>query len=85
MELQKFKMVNVTVYSTNNCPWCTVAKNFLKEKNIKFIEKNVQNNREYAQEMIKKSGQMGVPVIEIGSEIIIGFDQAKIKQLLKIK
>ncbi|MBS3167323.1 glutaredoxin family protein [Candidatus Woesearchaeota archaeon] len=78
-------MTNVTVYSTNACPWCTVAKNFFKEKNIKFTEKNVQTNREYAQEMIKKSGQMGVPVIEIGSEIIIGFDQAKIKQLLKIK
>jgi glutaredoxin-like YruB-family protein len=72
----------VIVYSTTTCPWCTVAKNFLKENHIEFTEKNVGSDRKAAEEMIEKSGQMGVPVIDIDGEIIIGFDKSRIEQLL---
>ena len=75
----------VIVYSTTTCPWCTVTKNFLKEHKIEFTEKNVGKDQKAAEEMIEKSGQMGVPVIDIDGNIIIGFDKAKIEELLDIK
>lgn len=75
----------VTVYSTTTCPFCVRAKQFLKENNIAFEEIDVSENHAKAQEMIKKSGQMGVPVIEIDGEIIVGFDKEKIKEVLEIK
>ena len=82
MEDKKHK---VRIFGTNQCPWCTVAKNFLKEHDIEFEDINVAHNRKAAEEMIEKSGQMGVPVIEIDKEVIIGFNEAKIKELLNIK
>jgi len=75
----------VKIYSTPTCPWCIVAKNFLKEHGIEFEEVDVSKNQEAADEMIEKSGQMGVPVIDINDNIIIGFDENKIRSLLKIK
>ena len=75
----------VTVYSTSTCPFCIRAKQFLKDNSIQFENIDVSENHEKAQEMIKKSGQMGVPVLEIGEEIIIGFDKDKIKEALDIK
>ena len=75
----------ITVYSTSTCPFCIRAKQFLKDNNIQFEDIDVSENHEKAQEMIKKSGQMGVPVLEIGSEIIVGFDKDKIKAALNIK
>ena len=75
----------VTVYSTPTCPFCIRAKQFLKESNVQFQDIDVSENHEKAQEMIKKSGQMGVPVIEIDGEIIVGFDKEKIKETLDIK
>lgn len=75
----------VKIYSTHLCPYCVLAKNFLKEHNIEFEEIFVDDDHEKAKEMIKKSGQTGVPVIEINNEIIIGFNKEKIKQLLKIE
>lgn len=75
----------ITVYSTTTCPFCIRAKQFLKDNNIAFEEIDVAENHEKAQEMIKKSGQMGVPVIEIDGEIIVGFDKDKIKEALGIK
>jgi glutaredoxin 3 len=75
----------VIVYSTSTCPWCTVVKNFLKQNNIEFTEKNVSNDQKAAEEMIEKSGQMGVPVVDIDGKIVIGFDKRKIEQLLDIK
>lgn len=75
----------VTVYSTTTCPFCIRAKQYLKDNNIKFEEIDVSENQEKAQEMIKKSGQMGVPVIEIDQEIIVGFDKEKIKEVLGLK
>jgi len=77
--------LNVIVYSTSTCPYCTMAKDFLKKNNTKFTDCDVAVDREKAQEMVKKSGQMGVPVIDIDGKIIIGFDKEKLKELLKIK
>ena len=76
---------SVIVYSTPTCPFCVRAKQFLKDNNIQFENIDVSENHEKAQEMIKKSGQMGVPVLEIGEKIIVGFDKDKIKEALDIK
>jgi len=73
---------NVKVYSTPTCPWCIRAKQFLKDNNIEFQNLDVASDKIAAEEMVKKTGQMGVPVIDIEGEIIIGFDKEKIKQLL---
>ena len=74
--------MEVKVYSTPTCPWCKRAKEYLKGKNIAFTEINVAGNKEAAQDMIKKSGQMGVPVIEIDSKIIVGFDKEALDKSL---
>lgn len=72
----------VTVYSTPTCGYCRMAKNYLKEKNVAFTEYNVAANSEKAQEMVRKSGQMGVPVLDVNGKIIIGFDRGAIDQAL---
>lgn len=74
----------VLVYSTPSCPFCIRAKQFLKENNIEFEDFDVGAEEEKAQEMIKKSGQMGVPVLDIEGRIIVGFDKEKIKEALEI-
>ncbi|MEK6940888.1 MAG: glutaredoxin domain-containing protein [Nanoarchaeota archaeon] len=73
---------NVIVYSTENCPWCHKVKDFLKSKNIKFKDVRVDEDEKAAKEMIDKSGQMGVPVIDINGEIIIGFDKPALEKAL---
>ncbi len=75
----------VTIYSTPTCHFCHMTKDFLKEHSIPFTDYNVAENMEKRQEMVQMTGQMGVPVIVIGSEIIIGFDQKKLSQLLSIQ
>ena len=75
---------NVIVYSTPTCPWCIRVKQFLKENNILFLDWDVSVDKVAADEMVKKSGQMGVPVLDIDGEIIVGFDKDKIKQLLNL-
>ncbi len=75
--------MTVKVYSTPTCPWCTVAKKYLASKNISFQEVDVSKNREAASEMVKKSGQRGVPVLEINGSIIVGFDQNRIDRLIQ--
>ena len=77
-------MAKVIVYSTNWCPWCTRVKDFLKEKKIPFKDINVENNPEAAQEMANKSGQMGVPVVDIDGTIIVGFNEPEIRKALKL-
>lgn len=72
----------VSVYSTPTCPFCIRAKQFLTENNIPFENYDVSQDQQKAQEMIQKSAQMGVPVIDIDGEITIGFDKEKIKSLL---
>lgn len=76
--------MNIRVYSTPTCPWCTVAKKYLSSKNIEFQDVDVSTNRDAAMEMVKKSGQRGVPVIEIENNIIVGFDQNQIDKLLNL-
>ena len=74
----------VTVYSTPTCPYCIRVKQYLKDNNIVFEDIDVSVNEDKAQEMIKRSGQMGVPVVDIDGEIVIGFDKDKIKNILKL-
>jgi len=73
---------SVIVYSTPTCPWCIRAKQFLKENNIEFENFDVSANPIAADEMKTKTGQMGVPVLDIGGEIIVGFDKERIKLAL---
>ena len=77
--------MKVTIYGTDSCPWCHKAREFMKEHKVKFTDKNVGEDQKAAQEMIKKSGQQGVPVIDVGGEIIVGFDEDRLRSLLKIK
>ncbi len=75
---------SVIVYSTPACPWCIRVKQFLKENNILFLDWDVSVDQLAADEMIKKSAQMGVPVLDIDGQIIVGFDKEKIKSALGI-
>ena len=77
-------MPQVIVYSTPTCPYCDMAKNFLKENKVEFSEFDVSIDQENAQEMIRKSGQTGVPVLDIDGTIIVGFDVDRIKAALKL-
>lgn len=74
----------VLVYSTPTCPYCTRVKQFLTDNNIAFEDFNVAADKIKAQEMIDKSDQMGVPVLDIEGNIIIGFDKEKISQILDL-
>ena len=73
----------VTIYTTPTCPYCKMAKEFFKERKIKYKEIDISTNDKTAKEMIEESGQMGVPVIKIDSEIVLGFDRARLQKLLK--
>ncbi|MBI2120691.1 MAG: glutaredoxin family protein [Parcubacteria group bacterium] len=75
-------MKNVTIYSTPTCHFCHMAKDFFKENHIKFTDYNVAEDMSKRTEMFDKSGQMGVPVIFIGDEMIVGFDERRIKELM---
>lgn len=75
----------VIIYSTEFCPWCRKTKEFLKEHKIKYKEFDVGKDDKKAEEMMEKSGQRGVPVIEIDGKIMVGFDEDKLKELLKIR
>lgn len=77
-------MEKVKVYSTPACPYCVTLKTFLKEHNIEFEDIDVSADAKALDEMVKKSGQMGVPVIDIDGEIVVGFDKGKIGKLLNI-
>ncbi|MBU0630665.1 MAG: glutathione S-transferase N-terminal domain-containing protein [Candidatus Margulisbacteria bacterium] len=78
-------MATVKVYSTPTCPYCKMVKSFLTEHSIVFADIDVSVNQAAAQEMIAKSKQMGVPVLEIDGQIVVGFDKPKISQLLNLK
>ncbi len=73
----------VTIYTTPTCGYCNMAKSWFRQKNISFTEHNVAANMAKAQEMVKKSGQMGVPVIDVHGQVIIGFNQPAIERALK--
>jgi len=73
------------IYTTQTCPFCNMAKEYLEKKGVEVQEIDVSASHKKAEEMIKKSGQMGVPVIEIAGEIIKGFDVPRIEEVLKKK
>ena len=75
---------SVKVYSTATCPYCKMTKEFLTQKDIAFEDVDVGQDKEAAKEMVEKSGQMSVPVIDIDGKIIIGFDKKTISQELGI-
>ena len=74
--------MKVKEYSKKTCPWCIKVKEFLKEKNVKFENIDVGEDQKAANEMVEKSGQMGVPVTEINGQIIVGFDKETIEKAL---
>lgn len=78
-------MAKIRIFSTPTCPYCVTLKEFLKEKGFEFEDINVAADVKAREEMIQKSQQMGVPVIEIDGQIVIGFDRKKIVELLKIE
>lgn len=74
--------MTIKIYSTPTCPWCVLAKKYFTDKKIDFEDIDVTDQTK-AQEMIELSGQMGVPVIKIDDEIIVGFDKARIEEILR--
>ena len=74
----------INIYSTPTCPYCHMVKDYLKGKGIEFNDYNVAEDQVKAQEMVEKSGQMGVPVVEIDNNIIVGFDKPEIDRLLNL-
>jgi len=78
-------MANVKIYSTPSCPYCKMTKAYFAENNIPFEDIDVASNQFATQEMISKSGQLGVPVIDIDGQIVVGFDRPKVAQLLNLK
>ena len=75
---------NVSIYTTPTCHFCQMAKEFFKANGVEYTEHNVAADQAKRQEMIDKSGQMGVPVIYVGDEMTIGFDKGRLSQLLGI-
>ncbi len=74
-------MANVVVFTSNTCPHCISAKNYLNEKGVEYTEKNVQTDKDARKELMKM-GHMGVPVVVIDGEEIVGFDKARMDELL---
>lgn len=74
---------HITIYSADWCAFCHAAKDYLTKLGVKFEEKNVEEKPEYMQESVQKSGQMGIPVLDIDGKIIVGFDRPQIDAALK--
>jgi len=77
-------MAKTIVYSTETCPWCHTAKDFLKENNIEFTSKDISKDPQARTELLQKTGQLAVPVLDISGTIIIGFDQEAIEKALNL-
>ncbi|GAB1455951.1 MAG: glutaredoxin domain-containing protein [Spirochaetia bacterium] len=75
--------MSVAVYSTPSCSYCKLVKDWLKTKNIRFDDYNVASDPRRAEEMVRKSGQMGVPVTDVNGRIIIGFNTNELERALK--
>jgi len=75
----------ITVYTTPTCTWCNTIKTYFKEKNINFTEVNVAADPTRAEEMVRKSGQQGVPQTDINGQVVVGFDKKRINELLEIR
>ena len=79
---QQKKQPRVIVFSTPTCTYCNMAKKYFRQNKVRFRDVDVSRDQAAARDMVRRSGQMGVPVIDIGGKIIIGFDKPKINQLL---
>lgn len=75
--------MTVKVYSTETCPWCDKAKEYLKSLNVEFESVNVSGDKQAAMELVKKTRQMGVPVVQVGEEYIVGYNPDAISAALK--
>lgn len=78
-------MKNITIYSTPTCPYCKMAKEYMTEKGVAFTEIDVSADQSKAEVMVKKSGQMGVPVIDVDGKILIGFDKKELNEALGLE
>lgn len=78
-------MANITIYTTPSCVYCKATKAFFKENNVAYEERDVSADARARDEMIQKSQQMGVPVIDVDGEIVVGFDKPKLSRLIGIK
>lgn len=76
-------MAKVTIYTTPTCGYCQMAKQFFKEKGVEYEEFDVMSDLEKRREMVDKTGQMGVPVITVDNQVVVGFDRAELERLLK--
>jgi len=74
----------VTIYTTPTCHFCHAAKDFFTANKVKFTDYNVATDLEKRKEMIQKSGQMGVPVIYVGDQLVVGFDEGRLRELLAV-
>ncbi len=72
----------IIIYSTHHCPYCKLAKQYIDKKKVDYKEINVEEDEEAFEEMVKKSGQMGVPVIDVNGEVIVGFDRETLDELI---
>ena len=79
------RIPRIIVYSTPSCPHCSAAKRYFRQLGIKFYDADVAKNKTAAKEMMKKSGQQGVPVIDIGGKIVVGFNKSKIDAILRLR
>lgn len=77
-------MKPVAIYTTETCSYCKLAKEFFQKNNVQYQEYNVGTDLEKRQEMIEKSGQMGVPVITIDGEVVVGFNKPRLEELLGV-
>lgn len=77
-------MKNVTIYSTPTCTYCKMTKEFFGENSVEYTDFDVSQDESKRNEMVEKSGQMGVPVIDIEGEIVVGFDEPKLRELLEL-
>ena len=78
-------MPRIRIFSTPTCPYCVTLEEYLKDKGFEFEKIDVSQDQKALDEMAEKSGQMGVPVVEIDGQIIVGFDKEKINEILKIR
>ncbi|MBI2045771.1 glutaredoxin family protein [Candidatus Pacearchaeota archaeon] len=82
---KQIKNPEVKIYTTPTCHWCMLTKEFFKEHKVKYQEIDVSKDQKLVEEMVKKSGQYGTPVIDIDGKITVGFDEEALRKGLKIK
>ncbi len=82
--INQYSKMNVIIYSTPSCVYCKMAKAYFDQSGVKYEDKNVAVDEKAREEMIKKSGQLGVPVIDVGGNIVVGFDKSELSRLLGV-